>query len=69
MNETVLNLAIRTAILLKSNYQDPTGIPEYGLVTQYFETLGVNAGEVKQYLAKNLELDLKWLARAALLVA
>lgn len=48
MNETILNLAIRTAVLLKSSYQEPSGAPQAGVVTQYFGKLGFNPEDMSQ---------------------
>jgi ABC-type multidrug transport system ATPase subunit len=43
MNEILLNLAIRTAVLLKVTHQDKSGVVQSHTIIQYFEKLGVNA--------------------------
>jgi len=48
MNETILNLAIRTAVLLKSSYQEPSGAPKTGVIAQYFNKLGFNPEDMNQ---------------------
>ncbi len=51
MNETVLNLAIRTAVLLKSSFQGAPEVPESGTISQYFAKLGVNPEDAEQVYA------------------
>jgi ABC transport system ATP-binding/permease protein len=62
MNETVLNLAIRTAVLLKSGHQGSNGITESGPIARYFTKLGLNpedAGQVfKIRYTEKLAVDL-----------
>jgi ABC-type multidrug transport system ATPase subunit len=52
MNETLLRLAIRTAVLLKSTHQDKVGMIEFHMILQYFEKLGLNH-EVLAHLYSN----------------
>jgi len=48
MNITVINLAIQTLALLRSSNQEKAGLYETGKISQYFEKLGVNPGDVIQ---------------------
>jgi hypothetical protein len=48
MNEKLLNLAIRTAALLRSTHQDKSGVIQSHTIEQYFERLGVNPEDAEQ---------------------
>jgi ABC transport system ATP-binding/permease protein len=48
MNETVLNLAIRTAVLLKTGHQGSNGVTESGPIVRYFAKLGMNSEDTGQ---------------------
>jgi ABC transport system ATP-binding/permease protein len=48
MNLTVINLAIQTVALLKSTHQETADVSETGMVSQYFEKLGINSEDAIQ---------------------
>jgi ABC-type multidrug transport system ATPase subunit len=57
MNETVLNLAFRIAVLLKSTHQDEPGEIHLHTITKYFEKLGININDSGH--SSGLELNTK----------
>jgi ABC transport system ATP-binding/permease protein len=48
MNETILNLAVRTAVALKLSNKERVDIPEMSQVSHYFTKLGIKSGFIKQ---------------------
>ena len=58
MNEILLNLAIRTAVLLKVTHQDKSGVVQSHTIKQYFEALGVNAEDSGRFYSNELTVKL-----------